>query len=108
LERKSLEKKKSYTYPCSEILPFPLLHGRIGLEVVKVLKVKPLVLAVQLDRPFFPAGNDSIDIFVDNQTALGQKAKRQRRKKFSLIRSINDLLRAMRNHLQQFLLIRRS
>ena len=67
------EKRKSHTHPRPEVLALPLLHRRIRLEVVEVLEVEPLVFAVQLYRPFFTTGNDGVDIFVDDQTALISK-----------------------------------
>ena len=57
-------------YPWPEVFTFPLLHRRIRLEVVEILKVEPLVFAVQFYRPFFTTGNDSVDIFIDKQTPL--------------------------------------
>jgi len=68
-----VERKESNTYPWPEVFAFPLLHGRIRLEVVEVLEVEPLVFAVQLYRPFFTTGNDGIDVVVDDQTTLIHK-----------------------------------
>jgi hypothetical protein len=57
---------KTYTWP--EVFAFPLLHSRIGLEVIEVLKIEAFILAVEFCRTFLSALDNSINVVVDEES----------------------------------------
>jgi hypothetical protein len=90
-----------------EVLALPLLERTVGFEIAEVLEVEALVLAVQLGGTLFPSLDNGFDIAVDQEAVSGVlTVSLSAFRNHLLVRRIDDLLSALRNHLEKLVFAR--